>query len=160
MRNQLLKLLEDDASLTAEQLAVMLGVSVRVVREEIDECKRLGIIRAYKAVIDWDRTSLESACAIVHLKVTPKEDTGFDEIAERIAAFDEVDSVTLIAGDADLQINVSGKNIQEISMFISRKLSTLPAVISTKTQFVLKRYKDRQIIFCDDVDTDGRSLLV
>ena len=87
---------------------------------------------------------------------TPKKETGFDEIARRVMAFDEVESVYLMAGAYDFAVIVRAATIQDIAMFVAKRLSTLDSVISTATHFVLTRYKDSGMILCDDGDVDER----
>ena len=72
---------------------------------------------------------------------------GFDNIAERIYNYPEVQSVYLISGAYDLLVILEGKTLKEVSEFVSSKLSTLDTVLSTATHFILKKYKDDGIIF-------------
>ena len=90
----------------------------------------------------------------------PQKETGFDEIAKRVMCFEEVESVYLMAGGYDLSVMVKGKNIQEISMFVSKRLSTLNNVVSTATHFVLSRYKDGGVILFNDEQEDKRSMVL
>ena len=71
---------------------------------------------------------------------------GFDDIAERIYKYPEVNSVYLISGGYDLMVTLEGKSLKEVSRFVSSKLSTLDTVISTATHFILKKYKDHGTI--------------
>ena len=41
-------------------------------------------------------------------------------------------------------------------MFVARRLSTLDAVISTATHFVLRRYKDKGVLFAGEERTERR----
>ena len=61
--------------------------------------------------------------AIIELRVSPKRDCGFDEVAANIARFDEVDSVMLMSGGYDLALVMSGKSFQEIALFVAKRLS-------------------------------------
>lgn len=96
--NDLLTLLSENARLTAAQLAVMLNKTEAEVAAAVKSYEESGVIKGYKALIDWDKAPVKSASAIIELKVTPKKETGFDEIARRVMAFDEVESVYLMAG--------------------------------------------------------------
>lgn len=159
--NKLLDLIAENANLTTAQLAVMLQISEDEVIEQIKQYENDGVIKGYKAIVNWDKAPLKSASAIIELKVTPKLETGFDEIAKRIMMFDEVESIYLMAGTYDFSVMVRGNTIQEISAFVSKRLSTLPSVISTATHFVLTRYKDSGVLLCDnDDDYDRRNLLL
>ncbi len=89
---KLLKLVADDAQLSHEQLAVMLGVTVREISDTIAGLEQKGIIRGYKALIDWDKTGHNLVSARIEIKVTPKATMGFEEIAYTISQFPEVET--------------------------------------------------------------------
>ena len=126
--------------------------------EAMAEMEEENIICGYSTLINWDKTDREYVTAMIEVKVTPQRDRGFDKIAERIYGFDEVKSVYLMSGGFDLLVMMEGKNIREISFFISNKLSTLDSVLSTATHFVLKKYKDHGTIISEPVQ-DERMLI-
>ena len=70
-----------------------------------------------------------------------------DEIAERIMRYDEVKAVYLMSGGFDFTVIIEEKTMKEISQFVTSKLSTLDSILSTSTNFVLKKYKDYGTIF-------------
>ena len=109
------------------------------------------MIRGYKALIDWERTDREYVTAIIELRVSPKRDSGFESIAQSIMRLEEVESVYLMSGGYDLSVVVSGRTFQEVAMFVAKRLSPMDAVLSTATHFVLRRYKDRGVMFLDEV---------
>lgn len=148
--DKLLKLLDSNARLTDEQLATMLDISESEVRAQIAKLEKDGAIRAYKAVVDWDKTDRECVTAIIELKVTPRRDVGFEGIAEQIMAFEEVESVYLMSGGYDLSVRVTGRSFQEIAAFVAKRLAPLDSVISTATHFVLRRYKESNVMFLGD----------
>lgn len=43
-------------------------------------------------------------------------------------------------------VTLEGKTLREVSQFVSDKLSALEYVLSTKTNFILKKYKDHGTI--------------
>lgn len=139
--DKLLRLLSDNSSYTTAELSMLLGESEDSVKERIADYEKQGIIKGYRAVIDWSKVADSGVTAYIELKVTPTKDKGFDEIAERVMAFEEVSSVSLMAGTYDLGLTVKGDTIQDVSSFVSRKLSTMEGVLSTATHFFLKRYK-------------------
>ena len=92
------------------------------------------------------KTGTEYVNALIEVKVTPQRDTGFDKTAERICNYPEVSAVYLISGDFDMMVLIEGKTLQEVSKFVSSKLSPIEDVTGTSTQFVLKKYKDHGTI--------------
>ena len=142
---QILELLERDATLTPETLATMTDQPVEEVRAQIAAWERSGAIRRYRAVVDWDAvdadSTSETVTAFIDVSVAPARGVGFDDVAGRIARFDEVRSVYLVSGSQDLRCTVTAPTIRAVSDFVSQKLSTIDRVRSTATHFVLKTYK-------------------
>ncbi|MEE3394924.1 MAG: Lrp/AsnC family transcriptional regulator [Candidatus Onthomonas sp.] len=147
MDYNLLRLLEGDCTLSKKQLAAMVGTSADRVEETIQEYEKAGIIQGYKAVIDWDATDRQDVTALIEVKVEPQRDDGFDRVAERIYQYEEVESCYLMSGDFDMTVIISGRSLQEVARFVSQKLSTIDAVKSTATHFILKKYKESHLIF-------------
>lgn len=150
MQNQILSILADNARLSCEQLAAMTGLSAEAVAAEIDRMQADGVIKGYKAIIDWDKTDRSLCVARIELRVTPKSGMGFEEIAETIAQFDEVETVYLMSGGYDLALTVSGKTFKDVATFVSHRLAPLDSVQSTSTHFVLRKYKERGILTAGD----------
>ena len=151
-----LKLLEKDAHLTPAELALMCETEEGDIKALIEGYEKDGVILGYTTVIDWDKTDIEYVNALIELKVTPRVGSGYDEIAERIYSYPEVESVYLMSGAYDLYVVVKGRTFHEVSNFVSRELALIDSVISTGTQFVMRRYKEYHTELIGD-DTDGRS---
>ena len=159
MQNEILSLLENNAKITPEEIAVYLGLAESDVKAEIARLEKEQIICGYGAFINWDSTDCEFLTALIEVKVTPSRGQGFNRMAERIYRFDEVKSVYLMSGGYDLTVIVEGKSIKEVAHFVSEKLSTMDSVLSTATHFVLKKYKDHGIIFNERNDGDERMIV-
>lgn len=152
---QILKILERDARISPAEIAVMLGKTEDEVRESIKKMEANGIIRRYKTVIDWEKAGREKVFAFIDVRVTPSRGVGFDDVAKRIYNFPEVHSVYLVSGDYDLRVVVGGKTMHEVAFFVAEKLATLENVLSTRTSFLLKKYKDDGDVFVE-TETDNR----
>lgn len=144
---KLLKLLEKDAHVTPAELALMCEKETGDIKKMIDDYEKQGVILGYTTVIDWDKTDFEYVNALIELKVTPRVGSGYDEIAERIYNYPEVESVYLMSGGFDLAVMLRGKTMREVAIFVAAKLATIEAVTSTATHFVLRKYKDHNVIF-------------
>lgn len=155
MNKKLIQLLNENARLTNAQLAVMLDTTEENVKREIAVLEKTGVIRGYKPLINWDKVGGARASALIELRVAPKKETGFDTVANTIMQFTEVESVYLMSGGFDLAVMVHGKTIQDIAMFVAKRLSTLDGVLSTATHFILTKYKEADVILNDD-DRDRR----
>ena len=144
---KLLQLLEEDCTLTRDQLASMSGMTVEEVNAEIKRYEEEKIVLGYKAIIDWDSTDREAVTALIEVSITPQRGEGFDRIAERIYQYDEVESVYLISGAFDLTVIISGRTLKEVAQFVSQRLAPLEGVTGTATHFILKKYKEKHLIF-------------
>ena len=149
MNLKLLKLLAGNARHEIGDLAVMCDMTEEETVKEIKAMEAEGLIRGYKAVIDWERLDSAKVSALIELKVTPQSDFGFEALAEKIAKYDEVESVYLMSGAYDFCVMVKGKTFQEVAMFVAKRLAPMGGVVSTATHFVLRRYKELDVILCD-----------
>lgn len=155
----LLKLLEDNARLETHQIAAMLNMTEEEVRAAVREYEKAGIIKGYKTIVDWDKTDRDYISARIEVKVIPKKDRGFDELAHTIASLDEVQSVYLMSGGYDLALTVVGKTFQDVASFVAFRLAPLSGVQSTSTHFVLRKYKEKGIVI-DEPLRDERGVVL
>ena len=142
MREKILSYIEKNSRVDLADLAVMLDMDETVIMNELEAMEHEGIICGYHTLINWDKAGVEKVTALIEVRVTPQRGMGFDKVAERIYNYREVNSVYLISGGFDLMVTLEGKTLREISQFVSDKLSALDQVLSTKTNFILKKYKD------------------
>ena len=155
---KLLQLLEQDCTLTDEQLASMADMKLEDVIAAKAKLEAENVILGYKAIVDWDRTQREAVTALIEVKVTPQRGEGFDRVAERIYQYDEVESVYLMSGAFDLTVIISGRTLKEVASFVGERLSTLEDVTGTATHFILKKYKEKHLIF-EKQETQERALI-
>ena len=71
----------------------------------------------------------------------------FDKAAEKIYSYPEVKSVYLMSGGFDLALIIEGKTMKEVAFFVAQKLAPIEYVTSTATHFVLKKYKDKGVVY-------------
>ncbi|MFD2444443.1 Lrp/AsnC family transcriptional regulator [Bacillus sp. CGMCC 1.16607] len=153
---ELLEIMEKSSSFQINDMAKMINLSLEETEAIIKKLKNEKIIVRYSSVIDWTKVDgQEAVTAMIDVKVTPKRGVGFDEVAQRIYRFNEVQSVYLMSGAYDLSVIIEGRSMNEVARFVSEKLSTLESVISTTTHFILKKYKHDGTIF-DQNDEDKR----
>ena len=160
MKFEVLKLLSNNAKYSAEDMATMLGISVNEVSDYIEELEKEGLIRGYKAVIDWEKLDGAYVSAVVELNVVPKAGLGFEEVAEKVMKYKEVESVYLMSGNYDLNVIVKGKTLQDVARFVAKELATIDSVTSTTTHFVMRRYKDMDVELLSGTSDDRGQIWV
>jgi DNA-binding Lrp family transcriptional regulator len=159
-KDKLLMLLEKDCKLSVEQLAALLGSTPEETAEAVSELENNGTILGYGATVDWEKTDRELVTALIEVKVVPQRGEGFDRVASRIYQHREVDTIYLMSGGFDLMVMLVGKTLKEVALFVAQKLATLDSVSATATHFVLKKYKDRGVLFVKEPTEDHRTPLV
>lgn len=147
--NEVLAMLENDAKTSVEDMAAMAGASAAEVKKAIEKLESDKVIVKYTAIINREKTTEESAEALIEVKVVPKRGLGYDDLAERIYKFDEVKSVYLMSGTYDLSVTVRAANMKQISQFVFEKLAVLEGVASTVTHFIMRKYKEQGVIFTE-----------
>ena len=152
--NTLLELLEQDCTQSPAQLAAQAGMTEAEARMNcaggrggrdpgIPGCDRLGPGQAGECHRpdrgEGDAQSL----------------AGFDRIAERIYQYDEVESMYLMSGSFDLTVIISGRSLREVAQFVGERLAPLEGVTGTATHFILKKYKEKHLIFRPQEPQEG-----
>lgn len=142
--NEMLEILEKDARTTPEEIAKMLGMTPKAVKNAIKKMEKEGVILKYKTIINKELARNEHADvrALIEVRVTPQKNLGFDYIAERIYNFPEVSSCYLMSGTYDLLAVIEGKDIHTVANFVAEKLAPMENVRGTVTHFILKKYKE------------------
>ncbi|MBD5086338.1 MAG: Lrp/AsnC family transcriptional regulator [Clostridiales bacterium] len=157
---KILKVLRDDSRFTAAQIARMVGLDESDVASRIKAMEASGVIAKYTALCNTEKLNEDVVTALIEVKVTPQMSSGFDVIAKTIYQFDEVKAVYLMSGAYDLCITVEGKNLREVSRFVSEKLSTMRDIVSTATHFILKKYKTEGVILDDGDGEEKRQVIL
>lgn len=149
---EILELLQDNARLSVQDIAAMTKRTAEEVESIIRALENDGVILKYAAIVNPEKIAQakEKVRAQIEIQVTPEREHGFDALAERIYRFPQVKSLYLMSGGYDLQVIIEGDSLQEVAFFVARKLSTLSGVKSTKTHFVLKTYKENDVLYVDE----------
>lgn len=154
----ILELLREDSRRSPAVIATMLDAEEEAVKQAIKEMEDDHVIVKYSAVVNWDKVDENKVTALIEVQITPERGRGFDAIAERIYLYPEVKSVYLMSGGYDLLVEVESKSLMEVAAFVSNKLSPIESVLSTKTHFILKKYKQDGVIF-EDHEDDHRLMI-
>ena len=157
-REDVLGVLRENARASTEDIARQIDSDPETVAAVIEELEAAGVVRGYQAVIDRDQLESQPVRATVELNVTLDRETGYDDIAERIARFPQVKSLYLVSGDFDFMMEVEDESMQEVSAFISDKVAPVPEITQTVTHYVMDSYKEQGIEMGDGDEDDQLSV--
>jgi DNA-binding Lrp family transcriptional regulator len=151
---EILRILEENGRLSSEEIATMTTLSADDVAGRIAALEDARIIRKYTAVVNWEKAGNGEVSAIIELKVSPERDFGYDRIAERLSRFNQVKTVRLITGTYDLQVLVTGRNMQEVSRFVSEHVAPMDRIRETATHIIMKPYKENGNILFEQPEAE------
>lgn len=155
---EVLAILQQNARQPVEDIARQTDADPDEIAAIIEDLEDEGVIRGYRAVIDWTKRDDEPVRAAVELNVELDRETDYDVVAERIARFPMVESLHLVSGEFDFLMEVEGETMREVSEFVSDKVAPVPGITQTVTHFVMDSYKEQGITFDDDGDDDRLSV--
>ena len=145
--DEILKLLEKDATLTPAMLAAMCRKDEGDIRKMIEEWEKNGVILGRRTLVDWERAGEEKVRAMIEVKINHKGAYAYEKLATRIRNYPEVKSLYLMSGAYDFLVVVEGDTLKDVAFFVGDKLSSHEMVISTATHFVLNTYKENHVLF-------------
>ena len=141
LERDILNILTEDARISTKKISAMLSVDEGEVKTCIAGMEKSGLLVKYTAIVNSEKADDALVEALIEVKVTPKKKEGFDGIAKQIASFPEVKAVYLMSGAYDLAVFIEDRTLQQVSRFVSERISTFDGVLSTATHFILKKYK-------------------
>jgi DNA-binding Lrp family transcriptional regulator len=150
----LLRILEENSRLSAEEIATMTTLTPAEVQVRIHALEDAGVIRKYTTVINWEKAGNGEVSSIIELKVSPERDFGYDRIAERLSRFRQVKTLHLMTGTYDLQLLVTGKNMQEVSRFVSEHIAPMDRIRETATHIIMKSYKENGNVLFEEQEAE------
>jgi DNA-binding Lrp family transcriptional regulator len=155
---EVLDVLARNAREDVADIAAQTGLDVAAVEAAIESLEADGVVHGYQAVVDWDGTEEGKIRAVVEINVELDRETGYEEVADRIAKFPAVDALHLVSGDYDFAVEVLGGTMQDVSRFISEQVAPMPEVTQTVTHYIMETYKDGGVRFADGDDDDRLSV--
>jgi len=157
-RDVLLESLLENARYETVDLARMTGLDEAEVEATIAELEADGVIRGYQPVVDWEETDREHIRAVVEVNVELDRETGYADVADRLAGYDAVDTLRLVSGDYDFHVEIVGESMRDVSAFIADEVAPVPAVTQTVTHYAMTTYKESGVDFGDGDDDDRLSV--
>ena len=124
----IIRVLERKAGLSSRALSKMVGLPISTVHRRVKKMEREGVIKGYKAVIDYEKTARPiGALLLVSLEevVPGKGHIPKKDIVKGFRKFEEIEEVIDVqAYQFDLVIRVRLKSLRMLSAFIEELRST------------------------------------
>jgi Lrp/AsnC family leucine-responsive transcriptional regulator len=141
----ILKALQADSKVTANELAEQVGLSASPCARRIRLLEQAGIIKGYTAIVDQKKVGLPiSAFASIKLERQREED--LDRFAEAVARWPEVVDCYLMTGQRDYLMRIVAADLEAYERFLKDKLTRLDNVASIETSFALGQVKRSEVL--------------
>jgi len=144
---RLLNFLEENSNVTISELAKKMSMSEEKTASLKKKLEEEEIILKYRAIVNWEKIESPEVIALIQVSVTPSKGSGYDDVAKQISELDEVSACLLVSGSFDLLVEVVGPSLKDVAFFVAEKLAGLEGVEHTRTNFLLKRYKQAGDMF-------------
>jgi len=150
---KILRDLQENCKVTTKQMAKEVNSPITTVFAKIKRMEKLGIIKAYRAVLDarkLDRGT--TAFILASFSSGPheaQEPLSQRKLAEQISKLREVQEVHIITGDWDILMKVKDKNVDAIGKFVIDKLRTVKGIQKTLTCMVFHTEKETSTIMLE-----------
>ncbi|MDH4199837.1 MAG: Lrp/AsnC family transcriptional regulator [Spirochaetia bacterium] len=157
---KLIHLVEEDCKRTNLELAKILKIPEADVENLLHILEEDKIILKYRAIVNWEKIESPEVVALIQVTVTPSQGEGYDEVARKISNLEEVSTCMLVSGSFDLLVEVGGPSLKDVAFFVADKLATIAGVEHTRTNFLLKRYKEGGDIFSGSEKTHRLPVMI
>jgi len=137
---QILRLLQQDASLTNKEIAFKLHKSVATIHERIRRLKEQGYIKKVVAILDGRKLE-RGLIAFSHVLLTDHTKETLDHFEKTVTRFPEVMECFQMTGTVDFILRIATTDMQAYRDFYRNKLATLPNISTVQSFFVLSEVK-------------------
>lgn len=127
--------LQQDGRRSYAAIGKVVGLSEAAVRQRVQRLIEAGVMQVV-AVTDPLELGFDRQ-AMIGVRISG----ALEEIADELAALDEVDYVVITAGSFDLLVEAVCESDDHLLELISQKIRTVPGVVSTETFMYLKLKK-------------------
>ena len=133
--NNVLKLLLEGEPLDTAQIGKILNLGQAAVESQLADLRKQGVLLGWRAVLNPSFEAERRVRAVIEIKIQTQGTGGFDGIAERISAFEQVESCYLMSGGYDLLVVVTADNLYKVAGFVHERLARIDGVQGTSTHF-------------------------
>lgn len=137
---KILRILQEDVSLSTAAIAEAVGLSSSPCWRRIDRLERDGFIKRRVAIVDRKKVGL-NAQVFAQVKLDAHGRANLDEFGAAIREFPEVLECHVLMGSVDFMLRVVAADIDAYERFFFEKLSRVPGVQEINSTVALSEIK-------------------
>jgi Lrp/AsnC family leucine-responsive transcriptional regulator len=136
---ELLRLMQQDASLSNKQLALKVNKSMATTHERLRRLKEQGFIKKVVAILNPKKVNC-GLLTFAHVHMNDHASSTLKAFVENVVKFPEVLECFQMSGSVDFILRVASSDMDAYSNFYNR-LCTLPNIRTVESYFVLTEAK-------------------
>ncbi|WP_275556737.1 Lrp/AsnC family transcriptional regulator [Mixta sp. Marseille-Q2659] len=137
---KILRLLQDDARVTNQDLADKVGMSASPCWRKVRKLEEEGVIQGYRAVLDRKKIGL-GVMVFVRVAIDSHSEAEAKKFEEEVTALEDVVACYSIGGDTDFLLQVVAPDLDSYADFAMSVIRRLPGIKEMQSMFVLKEIK-------------------
>ncbi|TEW52487.1 Lrp/AsnC family transcriptional regulator [Psychromonas algicola] len=137
---KIIALLQQDASLSLQQLAEQLNLTSTPCWNRIKRLEQEGIIQKRVALIDPQKVGLELV-AFVQIKTQQHSEEWLKQCVQQVKTFAQVLEFYRMAGEYDYLLKVIVKDIRSYDLFYQQLLNNVPGLTDVNSSFAMQQLK-------------------
>ena len=138
---QILAILQRDASLSAADVALRVGLSQSPCWRRIARLEKLGLVRRRVALLDRQRLGL-GVLVFAQVKYARGARQSLAGFEDTIRSFPEVQECYMLMGEVDFLLKIVTRDVAAYERFLREKLSRIPAVREVRSSIALTTVKE------------------
>jgi Lrp/AsnC family leucine-responsive transcriptional regulator len=137
---EILKLLQQNASLTNKEISYKLHKSIATIHERIRRLKDQGYIKRIVAILDSKKIK-RNLIAFSHVLLNDHTANTLNNFEAEVAKFPEVMECFQMTGTFDFILRIATSDMEAYHHFYRNKLANLPNITTVQSFFVLSETK-------------------
>lgn len=123
----ILKQLQKDASLTAQEIAAKVNLSTSPCWRRINRLEQAGIIQKKVALLDSKKLGMQMV-TFVSISLSRNDEDSLETFEEQVQQFPEIVECYTVTGTMDYFLKIITRDIQHFESFLRRHLAQLPLI--------------------------------
>jgi len=137
---KILRLLQDDARITNQELADKAGMSASPCWRKVRKLEEDDVIQGYRAVLNRKKIGL-GVMVFIRVTIDSHSEAEARKFEEEVTALEDVVACYSIGGDADFLLQVVASDLDSHADFAMSVVRRLPGIKEMQSMFVLKEIK-------------------
>jgi len=140
---KLLRILQDDATLSVAELAAQANMSAGPCWRRIEKLESAGIIKGRRVEIDYGALGY---AVLVFLRITLDKTQGnaFDEFIREANKVPEVDAIQTLLGRVDIRMDVRARDLKHYQEIYKSRILALPHITDIEALMLVSEVKNTE----------------